>query len=167
MGNLYALAEDVQSHSLELYRVSTTEEGFGNRFELVFDTGYIWPSPRMTVNSDRDNPLHFIPMVWDQGNLYFFVEHDAPPAYETVEHVLVKVDPAAKTAETVGRFDYEAFPNVSCLLLNRDELQVSLDATSLEMLVGSTERLTATVTPLGGRSQRHLDHLGRIRCNGQ
>ena len=147
VGNLYALAEDVQSHSLELYRVSTTEEGFGNRFELVFDTGYIWPSPRMTVNSDRDNPLHFIPMVWDQGNLYFFVEHDAPPAYETVEHVLVKVDPAAKTAETVGRFDYEAFPNVSCLLLNRDELQVSLDATSLEMLVGSTERLTATVTP--------------------
>ena len=146
-GNLYALAENTRNHSLELYRASTAEEGFGNRFELVFDTGYIWPSAHMTVNSDRDNPLHFIPMVWDQGKLYFFVEHDAPPAYETVEHVLVKLDPAAKTAETVGRFDYEASPNVSCLLLNRDELQVSLDATSLEMLVGSTETLTATVTP--------------------
>ncbi len=101
------------------------------------------------------------------GEFYFFVEHDAPPAYETVEHVLVKVDPAAKTAETVGRFDYEAFPNVSCLLLNRDELQVSLDATSLEMLVGKHGKAHRHGDPLGGRSQRHLDHLGRIRCNGQ
>ena len=146
-GNLYALAEDPQSHCLELYKTATAEEGFGNRFELVFDTGYTWVSSRMTVNSDRDNPLHFVPMVWEDGNLYFFIEHDAPPAYETVEHVLVKINLEAKTAETVGHFDEEAFPNVSCLMLNRNGLHVSLDATSLEMLVGSTEKLTATVTP--------------------
>lgn len=146
-GNLYALAEDPQSHCLELYKTATAEEGFGNRFELVFDTGYTWVSSRMTVNSDRDNPLHFVPMVWEDGNLYFFTEHDAPPAYETVEHVLVKINLEAKTAETVGHFDEEAFPNVSCLMLNRNGLHVSLDATSLEMLVGSTEKLTATVTP--------------------
>lgn len=78
----------------------------------------------MTVNSDRDNPLHFVPMVWEDGNLYFFIEHDAPPAYETVEHVLVKINLEAKTAETVGHFDEEAFPNVSCLMLNRNGLHV-------------------------------------------
>ena len=37
-GNLYALAEDPQSHCLELYKTATGEEGFGNRFELVFLT---------------------------------------------------------------------------------------------------------------------------------
>lgn len=43
VGNLYALAEDVQSHSLELYRVSTTEEGFGNRFELSLTPAIFGP----------------------------------------------------------------------------------------------------------------------------